>query len=39
VHGYVDQVGQATAPDGDPAFVFKWFGRDIANAVREELLP
>lgn len=37
VHGYVDQVGQATA--SDPAHVFKLFGRDIADAVREELLP
>ena len=37
VHGYVDQVGQATA--GDPAHVFKLFGRDIADAVRQELLP
>ena len=39
VHGCLDQVGQATAPDGDPAYVFKQFGRDIANAVRKELLP
>lgn len=39
VHGYLDQVGQATAPDGDPAYVFKQFGRDIATAVRKELLP
>ena len=28
-----------TAPDGDPAYVLKQFGRDIANAVKEELLP
>jgi len=37
VHGYLDQVGQATA--GDPAHLFKLFGREIADAVREELLP
>lgn len=39
VHGYIDQVGQATASDGDPAHVFKLFGRDIIDAVRRELLP
>lgn len=38
VHGYIDQIGQATAPDGDPAHVFKLFGRDIIDAVRRELL-
>jgi hypothetical protein len=37
VHGYVDQIGLATA--GDPAHVFKWFGRDIIDAVWAELLP
>ncbi len=38
VHGYIDQIGQATAPDGDPAHVFKLFGRDIIDAARQELL-
>jgi hypothetical protein len=37
-HGYIDHIGQETAPDGDPAYVFKQFGRDIADAVREEVL-
>jgi hypothetical protein len=37
VHGYVDQIGQATA--GDPAHVLKLFGRDIIDAARRELLP
>lgn len=37
MHGYVDQIGQATA--GDPAHVFKLFGRDIMDAARRELLP
>lgn len=36
VHGYIDQVGQEVA--GDPAWVFKQFGRDIANALRLELM-
>ena len=35
--GYIDQIGQATA--GDPAHVFKLFGRDIIDAARRELLP
>ena len=30
-------IGQASA--GDPAYIFKLFGRDNADAVREELLP
>ena len=37
VHGHIDQIGLATA--GDPAHVFKLFGRDIIDAVRAELLP
>lgn len=36
VHGYLDQVGLAAA--GDPAWVFKQFGRDIAEALRATLL-
>jgi len=38
VHGYLDQVSQQAAPDGDPAYVLRQFGRDIADAVRVEIL-
>jgi hypothetical protein len=37
-HGFIDQIGQASSPDGDPAWVFKQFGRDIIDAAREELM-
>jgi hypothetical protein len=37
-HGFIDQVGQSSSPGGDPAWVFKQFGRDIIDAAREELM-
>jgi hypothetical protein len=35
-HGYIDQIGQETT--GDPAYVFRRFGRDVIDAALDDLL-
>ena len=39
VHGLLDQTGQHTSPTHDPAHLFRLFGSDIADSIREEFLP